>query len=84
MNIKLRFQNGQTAVYGFVMALAIALIQVGPAPGAKSPAIFMAEDFHGDLQHDLLDDQRIEINEVVLIIDEIQIFLAAQEWYSLR
>jgi hypothetical protein len=70
------FQNRQTAVHVFVMASATVLIQVDPAVGAKPSAIFTAQDLHGDLQQDLLDDQRIKIDQIVLVTGNIQVIRA--------
>lgn len=58
------------------MALATIRIQIDAAAGAEPLAVFPAKDLHRDLQQDLLGDQRIEIDQIILVIDKIQVFRA--------
>jgi len=57
----------------FQVAAASAFIPVGPASGAKPFAAFPAQRLHGHGQQDVLLDQRVQLNELILVIPVLQI-----------
>ena len=67
------FQNGKPFIEDFAPTVATCLIQVDAAVGTQPPAGFRTQRFDRDLQHDLLQDHRVQIDDVPFILREIEI-----------
>jgi hypothetical protein len=70
------FQDGQPVIDRVRLTATARQIQIDAAMRTESPAILLTKHLHGDLQHDLLKNQEIQINEIILIINKIEVFSA--------
>ena len=71
------FQCGKPLIEDLALAIAACRIQIDAAVGTQPPAEFRAERLDRDLQQDLLQDHRVQIDDFALIKGEIEI-LGAQ------
>ena len=67
------FQNGKPFIEDFAPTVATCLIQVDAAVGTQPPAGFRTQRFDRNLQQDLLEDHRVQIDDSPLLIREIEI-----------